>query len=183
MKKSTKRTQNEGTLSALLSVTKGLFLLLSLTSLKFGLGDFVTLLWEHKCSVVANIARSQCCRKRCYGIAPSLCLYLISPALLHRTRHRYNVLPLYSLHHRSHNPAPALSPRHRHRHILQSPCPGTSISECVYRTSSSATCHLKFLFPCMRVHSGVAPVTDALTWKEVLVVGSCKQSVRIVFER
>ena len=183
MKKSTKRTQNEGTLSALLSATKGLFLLLSLTLLKFGLGDFVALLWEHKCSVVANIARSQCCRKRCYGIAPSLCLYLISPALLHRTRHRYNVLPRRTLHHRSHNPTPVLSPRRRHRHIPQPPCQGTSISECVYRTSSSAICHLKFLFPCMRVHSGVAPVTDALTWKEVLVIGSCKQSVRIVFER
>lgn len=36
MKNSTKRTQNEGTLSALLSATKGLFLLSSLTSLKFG---------------------------------------------------------------------------------------------------------------------------------------------------
>ena len=36
MKNSTKRTQNEGTLSALLSATKGLFLLSHLTSLKFG---------------------------------------------------------------------------------------------------------------------------------------------------
>ena len=36
MKNSIKRTQNEGTLSALLSATKGLFLLSHLTSLKFG---------------------------------------------------------------------------------------------------------------------------------------------------
>ena len=66
MKNSIKRTQNEGTLSALLSATKGLFLLSSLTSLKFGLGDFVALLCKPKGSVVASNALTRC---RCKNIS------------------------------------------------------------------------------------------------------------------